>query len=144
MSYPVQDLRGFLAGQWRIARRIRDARSGIAGRLTGQAIFTPSADGLLHDENGDLRFGAHAGPTTQRYRLTIDAPSQAVVHHADGSMFHLLDLASGRADILHRCGADIYRGRYRVLSGVHFSVSWHVTGPRKQYRLATWYRRVEA
>jgi hypothetical protein len=137
MPHPVTDLRAFLIGPWRIVRRISDARLGIAGRLTGQAVFTPSADGLTHDEKGDLSFGTHLGPASRRYRLTIGRLSEGVVWHADGSLFHALDLASGGSDILHRCGADMYRGRYRVIDENRFVVSWHVTGPRKRYRLAT-------
>jgi hypothetical protein len=142
--HPVQDLQAFLTGRWRIARRISDARLGLAGRLAGWADFVPSDDGLIHDEEGDLRFGAYQGPVTRRYHLVIDAPSAGMVRHADGSLFHALDLGSGRADILHRCGEDHYRGRYRVLDQDRFTVSWQVTGPRKQYRLATLHRRAEA
>lgn len=134
----------FLSGRWRIARRISDARAGMWGRLTGWAIFAPSADGLIHDEEGDLRFGAYQGPVTRRYHLVIDSPSSGMVRHADGSLFHALELTSGTAEIRHRCGEDVYRGRYRVLDENRFTLSWQVTGPRKQYRLATLHRRAEA
>ncbi len=142
MPYPVSDLRAFLTGSWRITRRISDARLGIAGRLTGLATFTPSADGLVHDEKGELRFGNHLGSATRRYHLVIGGASACEVRHADGSFFHHLDLASGWADILHQCGGDIYHGRYRVLRGDRFAVSWQVRGPRKQYRLSTVHARV--
>lgn len=142
--YPVRDLQAFLTGRWRIARRISDARADMTGRLTGWAVFTPSADGLVHDEAGDLSFGAYRGPVTRTYHLAIESPSTGIVRHADGSLFHALNLMSGMADILHACGDDRYRGRYRVLDGNRFSVSWEVTGPRKQYRLATLHRRAEA
>jgi len=140
---PVPDLQAFLIGRWRTLRRISDARAGMVGRLTGRAVFTPSADGLIHDESGDLSFGAYQGQAVRRYRLSIDG-SSAMVHHADGSLFHGLDLTTGTADILHRCGEDTYRGRYRVLGENRFLVSWQVRGPRKRYRLATSYLRVEA
>ena len=113
----------------------------MMGRLTGWAAFTSSADGLVHDETGDLSFGAYQGNAVRRYHLTIADPSIGTVHHADGTLFHALDLTSGMADILHRCGEDTYRGRYRVLDESWFTVSWQVTGPRKRYRLATSLRR---
>ena len=144
MLHPVPDLQAFLAGRWRIVRRISDARAKMTGRLTGWAVFTPSAEGLIHDEAGDLGFGAYRGSVTRTYHLAIESPSTGMVHHADGSLFHALDLTSGMADILHRCGEDAYRGRYRVLGESRFTVSWQVTGPRKQYRLATSHRRLEA
>jgi hypothetical protein len=142
--YPVRDLQAFLTGRWRIARRISDARAGMMGRLTGWAVFTPSADGLIHDETGDLSFGAYRGPVTRRYHLIANGSSTGIVRHADGSLFHALDLVSGTADILHACGEDNYRGRYRVLDGNRFTVSWQVVGPRKQYCLSTLHRRAEA
>lgn len=115
----------------------------MMGRLTGWAVFTPSADGLIHDETGDLSFGAYRGPVTRRYQLIIGSPSAGMVRHADGNLFHALDLTSGVAGILHSCGDDRYRGRYQVLGESCFSVSWQVAGPRKQYRLATLHRRAE-
>lgn len=142
MPYPVADLRAFLTGRWRIVRRIGDARLGIVGRLTGYASFTPAPDGLIHDETGDLRFGDYRGPVTRRYHLAIKQPSAAEMRHADGRLFHALDLASGHAEILHQCGSDQYRGRYRVLSDNRFAVTWHVTGPRKNYRLSTIHARL--
>ena len=144
MPYPVPDLQVFLKGRWRIVRRISDARLGLMGRLVGSASFTPSGDGLIHVETGDLSFGAYRGPVTRTYHLAIESPSIVMVHHADGGPFHTLDLRSGVADILHRCSGDHYRGRYRVLDESRFAVSWQVAGPRKQYRLATLHRRLEA
>ncbi|MEO7054717.1 MAG: DUF6314 family protein [Rhizomicrobium sp.] len=142
MSHRVADLCGFLSGQWRIARRIDDRRLGIVGRLTGRVTFTPSPGGLIQDEDGDLAFGAYRGPARRRYQLVMDHSSAGEIRHADGSLFHALDLTSGRAEILHRCGDDMYRGRYRVLRDDRFAVTWHVTGPRKNYRLSTIHARL--
>ena len=141
---PVRDLQVFLTGRWRIVRRISDARTDMIGHLMGWAVFAPSTDGLIHDEMGDLSFGAYQGPVTRRYHLIAASPSASMVRHADGSPFHALDLTLGLADILHSCGEDRYRGRYRVLDKNRFTVSWQVTGPRKQYRLATLHRRDQA
>ncbi len=71
----------------------------------------------------------------------MDQPTSADVHRSDGSLFHRLDLSLGTADIDHQCADDRYRGRYRVLGKDRFAVVWHVTGPRKRYRLATLYER---
>ena len=137
MPHPISDLRAFLLGSWRTSRRIRDFRLGACGRFEGQTIFQPAADGLVQEESGDLHFGAYRGGATRRYRIAIDPSGTAMVHHADGSPFHALDLSSGTADIAHQCADDMYRGRYRVLHDNCFWVTWHVTGPRKQYRLVT-------
>jgi hypothetical protein len=144
MAYPVTDLRIFLGGTWRIARRIRDDRLAVLGRLTGRATFAPAPGGLVYDEDGALSFGAHQGPATRRYHLAIDQPSIGEMRHADGSLFHMLDLTSGAASVLHRCGDDNYRGRYRVIGGDCFFVNWRVSGPRKDYASTTRYRRASA
>ena len=137
MACPINDLRAFLLGSWRISRRIQDFRLGICGRLEGRATVAPAATGLVHEETGKLCFGIHQGEATRRTLIAIDRPEAAALYHADGSLFHALDLSSGTADILHRCADDHYRGRYRVLQENCFWVAWHVTGPRKHYRLAT-------
>ncbi len=142
MPYPVANLRAFLAGRWRISRRIGDVRLGIIGRLTGYATFAPATDGLAYDESGDLRFGSYLGHAIRRYHLVIDRPTAGEMRHADGTRFHELDLASGTANILHHCARDCYRGKYRILHENCFVAVWQVTGPRKDYRLATLHTRI--
>ena len=142
MACPVEDLRAFLLGSWRISRRIYDARLGLSGRFEGSAAFTPAPGGLFYEEAGRLRFGAHEGEATQRFRFAIEPRASATVYRADGSLFHRLELGSGTADIVHDCGADRYCGRYRVLGEDRLSVVWRVTGPRKRYRLATLHSRI--
>lgn len=140
MLYPVKDLRAFLMGSWRIARRIYDARQGMVGRLAGSANFASASQGLMYDETGLLHFGSYRGEAARRYLFAFDRIHAASVHHADGSPFHWLDLSSGRDDIHHQCGEDHYRGRYRVLGRDQFVASWDVAGPRKRYRMATIYK----
>lgn len=101
----------------------------------------PGSGGLVQEETGQLRFGDHRGDATSRYLIDVEQPAKASIRHADGRLFHALDLSSGAADILHHCGDDIYRGRYRVLGNTQFFVNWRVCGPRKDYASATCYRR---
>jgi hypothetical protein len=139
--HPVHDLRAFLTGSWRIARRVHDIRQGLVGRLAGRGDFAPTLRGLTYGEAGLLRFGNYEGQAARRYLYAFDRPDTADIHHADGSLFHALNLSAGKDDIRHQCGEDHYRGRYRVLEENVFAVSWCVTGPRKCYRMATFYRR---
>ena len=141
---PVHDLRAFLTGRWQIARRIHDTRQDLIGRLTGRGEFAPTPKGLVYDEAGLLRFGGYQGEAARRYLFAFERPTAASVRHADGSLFHLLDLSSGKDEIRHQCAEDHYRGRYRVLRQDAFAVTWDVTGPRKHYRMATFYKRVRA
>lgn len=112
------------------------------GRLEGQGDFMPAPKGLAYEEKGLLHFGGYQGDAARRYLFAFAGSDLAQVHHADGGFFHTLRLSSGKDDIRHPCGEDWYRGRYRVLDRNNFVVSWDVTGPRKAYRMATFYRRV--
>jgi hypothetical protein len=141
MIYPVHDLRAFLLGTWRMARRLHDFRLGISGRLDGIASFASAPGGLCYEEAGLLRFGAHQGEAVQRYRFSVDRHATAEVYFADGRPFHRLELSSGKADIVHECGSDCYRGRYRVLHEDCLTLVWRVTGPRKRWLLATRFSR---
>jgi hypothetical protein len=141
MAWPVHDLDAFLRGDWRLCRRIHDLRLSLRGQFEGRASVTAVTDGLLLTETGSLVFGEHVSDATQRYRIAFDRGG-AQVFRADGSYFHDLDLSSGWARILHRCGDDLYHGRYRVLDGDRYGVVWRVTGPRKDYRMVSLYSRI--
>jgi hypothetical protein len=139
--WPVRDLGAFLYGEWRLSRRIHDLRLGLRGRLEGRASVTAAATELRLEESGRLVFGSHVCDASQHYRIVLD-DAGAQVFRADGSHFHDLDLSSGSARILHRCGDDLYRGRYRALNRDAYRVAWRVTGPRKNYRITNLYTRV--
>ena len=148
MPCPVPDLARFLAGRWRIERRIFDLRSGTAGRLGGEALFAPAPDGLRCDERGILTFGAHRGEAGQTYRFAFDPAGgtrkAAEVRFGDGRFFHRLDLSSGRSDVAHDCAPDRYQGRYRVADRDHWTLIWAVRGPRKHALIGTRYARLAA
>jgi hypothetical protein len=140
--YRIRDLRAFLSGTWRIARRIGDRRLGVIGRLEGVASFAPAARGLRYDEVGTLEFSTYRGRVTQRYVFDIDdAAATGAVHFADGRLFHIFDLSTGVADVAHDCGADRYRGRYRMFCADGWALVWNVAGPRKRLSIATRYSR---
>ena len=137
----IPDLRAFLGGTWRIARRIHDYRLGIRGQMDGHAVFAPAPNGLSYDETGLMQFGDYRGDAAQRYLFLIDRQAAAEVCFADGRPFHRLDLSTGKADVVHVCSADRYRGRYRVLKEDCWSVLWRITGPRKDLSLVTRFSR---
>lgn len=144
MPHPVLDLAGFLAGPWRIERRIVDLGSGTTGRLTGEALFAPAPGGLRYDERGTLAFGAHRFEAGRGYRFALDHsghPGAAEVRFEDDRPFHRLDLSRGRADVVHDCAPDRYRGRYRVIGRDRWALAWLVHGPRKRLLIGTRYSR---
>jgi len=137
----IKDLRGFLAGSWRLTRALDDRRAGQLGRLEGAAVFTAADGDLLYREEGRLTIGGHDGPALQSYRYAFPAPGRAAVSFADGRFFHDLDLTSGAWACRHDCGEDRYDGDFSVLGADRWRVVWRVTGPRKELILDSTYRR---
>ena len=140
----MPDLAVFLAGSWRIVRRIHDQRLGMLGRLTGIATFAPAPGGLRYEEQGTLIWGAYRGHAVRRYEFAITGSASAEVRFDDGCLFHHLDLSRGVAEVAHLCPPDRYRGRYRISGQDHWTVAWQVCGPRKRLALATRYVRHRA
>lgn len=139
--WPVADLAGFLAGDWRLERRIRDRLAGREGRFAGQARFAPSGTGLGWREDGMLEIGDWRGPAFREYRLEPEGPARMRVCFADGRAFHDLDLGAGAASFRHPCGADRYLGRARATGPDAWWLAWSVRGPRKALLLVTRYTR---
>lgn len=139
--HAINDLVAYLEGDWRIRRRVVDRRAMAVGRLIGAARFTPCASGLLYEENGELRLGAHRGPAFQRLLYRLTAPAVAEVRFADGRPFHALDLSQGVATLRHDCAPDRYEGCWIARDGDRFTVRWAVAGPRKDQRIVSRYLR---
>jgi hypothetical protein len=143
-ALPVADLAAFLRGCWRLTRRFVDAASTATGRMDGAACFEPAPWGLNYVEQGILAMGDYRGEATRRYRFTACEGSRADILFDDGAPFHALDLATGRAEIVHHCGDDLYEGRYAVLSADQWTLDWRITGPRKALAISTRYARLDA
>ncbi|EAQ25135.1 MULTISPECIES: DUF6314 family protein [unclassified Roseovarius] len=123
-------------GVWLIERDIRHA-DGTTAQFTGRAVWRPDAAGALaYHESGQmllasgLRFEGE-----RRYVWTHDLS----VWFADGRFFHSVPASGG--DTRHWCDPDQYEGHYDFTEWPAFRVTWHVRGPRKDYRMVTRYRR---
>jgi hypothetical protein len=151
----------FLDGDWNVVRHISDHQTGEVGEFRGQASFrrcpagpaqqisragrrdVADPDGLVlsYREHGELRFGSHRGPASRSLLYRELADGSADVRFADGREFYRLDLRSGTWSAEHPCRADHYRVTVRRLSPDSFCETWRVTGPAKDYELATTYTR---
>ncbi|MCC7282811.1 MAG: hypothetical protein IT556_10535 [Acetobacteraceae bacterium] len=138
----VTDLRAYLAGDWRIERRIRDRRLCCDGLFSGQARFGAAGAGLRCEETGRLRFGDYQGQARRGTFYDFVAPHKANVTFEQGGLFHDLDLRSGLWRALHPCGPDLYRGRIAARSADCWQAAWWVSGPRKDQIMLATYRRV--
>jgi Family of unknown function (DUF6314) len=125
-----------LAGDWQIDRTILDFRTGQDGLFTGTGRFSPVPGGLDYAERGQIQMAG--GPlllAERRYLWRFDVGGIAVLF-ADGRPFHRL---GPQAE--HRCGDDHYHVAYDFGAWPAWQAVWRVTGPRKDYRLASAYTR---
>lgn len=129
-------------GNWKIARKISDRLTGMAGHLVGTATFTDVAgDTLLYEERGRLRFGD--GPemeATRRYRWQF-LNGQVAVTFEDGAAFHSFVPHGYVQGTDHQCGDDAYAVRYDFIPWPRWRSVWVVTGLRKDYTSITEYYR---
>ena len=140
--YPVADLRAYLDGTWEIDRTLHDRLRGERGSFEGQATFSPGDDDVLdYREEGRLALGGFETLAHQSYVYAFTKPQRAEVSFADGRPFHPLDLGDGLWTAGHRCGADVYRGRFRALGPDRWWARWIVTGPRKDQALESLFTR---
>ncbi|MFC2969165.1 DUF6314 family protein [Acidimangrovimonas pyrenivorans] len=129
-------------GRWRIARRIDDRRAGAEGRFDGEVVIARGGDGWVYDETGSLSLGAGAPLTaTRRYLWQALADGRIAVSFADGRPFHVFDPSAPVPEADHRCQPDFYRVRYDFTAWPDWAAEWEVTGPRKDYRMVSTYRR---
>ncbi len=135
---------GRLAGAWEIARRIAPE-----GTLEGRAVFAPDGAGALaYREEGRLRLAGGFTAAAERNYVFQPRPTGFAVYFAETPprLFHDVVLAAGRDGRLrgrarHLCVEDLYLTRYAFLPDGRFAVRHRVRGPRKAYRMTTWYRR---
>ncbi|MEU1042095.1 DUF6314 family protein [Streptomyces sp. NPDC005551] len=143
---PVADTLAYLAGSWRVERRVADLAAGAEGRFTGTTVFSPpedGSDGLLHHESGTFLWQGTPRPAERTLWFRPgDRAGTAAVRFSDGRFFHDLDLSTGRHVAVHPCAADLYRGEFTVHDTDHWRTVWRVGGPAKDLVLTTDYVRL--
>ena len=122
-------------------RRISDLRARELGRLHGTADFVAGHDGIRFTERGVLVLRHARAEAQQAYRFTIENDHAFSVFFADGRFFHRADIIGGVALAAHDCAPDTYCGRYRFPEPDRWSLSWRITGPRKDLVISTTFSR---
>lgn len=128
------------AGDWRLTRRIDDARGQQSGSFEGTARFEPDGLGLRYRESGTLTLDAGGEFAATRRYLWRLADGRVQVFFDDGRPFH--DFAADGVGSDHPCGADLYRVRYDFSQWPEWQATWTVRGPNKEYVSQSRYRRV--
>jgi hypothetical protein len=128
------------AGNWRLDRVILGADGAETGRLVGTARFVTRDGGYDYAEDGTLTLpGAPPMPATRASRWDL-VEGRVVVAFPDGRPFHAFARAAA-AEAVHLCDPDIYRVAYDFRDWPVWRADWRVTGPRKDYRMVSVYRR---
>lgn len=130
-----------LVGVWTFDRLITDRMAGEELHVDGTVTFSAQDDDLvLWREQGTLHRGV-AHLAVERTLQIVRRPGgsqQWDVTFEDGREFHPW---SPQVWVEHLCGADTYRGLVladgngQVPTAV--SVTWEVSGPRKDYTMVT-------
>jgi hypothetical protein len=121
-------------GRYSLAREIYDRRAGQVLRFTGFAEITPTDAGALYIETGEMVMPEGQVFQAQRRYLWAARGDKVQVSFDDGRAFHDFDPQQGGAATEHLCGEDMYRGGYEFSDWPHWSLTWSVSGPRKDYR----------
>ena len=100
---------------------------------------TPDGAGLRWREDGELAWNGWTTPITRTMGFEWLEREWWVVFD-DGRPFHPWRLG---VLVSHPCGLDVYLGRLHYGADLdRLTVGWDVTGPVKQQRIVTTYRRV--
>lgn len=134
-------LRDALEGTWDFHRVIRDFRNPVShGNAVGRAQWiSKSPLRLLYHEEALLTYGRYRGMVSQSYFFDFDDHGQAQVRFADGRPFYALPDTACAME--HICGADVYRGLFRLINSFSLSMSWNIRGPRKSQDIITIFRK---
>ena len=126
---------GDFAGAWDVTRRVIP-RAGPHARFEGRAVWQEAPGGLRYAESGMMTLEGHAPMQAERRYFWGEDLS---VYFDDGRFFHRVPAAGG--EVMHRCNPDDYLLAYDFSRWPAFTVAWRVSGPRKDYRAETEYRR---
>jgi hypothetical protein len=125
-----------LLGTWALSREVDDRLAGETRQVDGTATLTQLADDHVRwSEEGTMRWTGHEVPVERTLDVRREVTGDWVVHFSDGRVFHPWTVGE---QVDHPCSPDHYRGRIDVApDGRSWTVTWHSTGPAKDYVLRT-------
>lgn len=129
-------------GHWRLDRRVTDHLTGMRSAFAGQVVLVPDGKGLLYEERGRWRTGPLKGMAGERRYLWRAERGQIAQYFEDGRPF--LAVAPDSPQAAHWCDPDDYRVQYGFDLPNRWVAVWNVSGPRKDYRMVSLCRRLQA
>ncbi len=124
-------------GNWQVTRRVRDLKAAALYRFSGQMRIRPVTANEAEVQEQGVLSGPEGRFQAERRYLWRKEGDEIAVFHSDGSAFHRFSPQSGRLNVDHLCGADLYQGRYMLGRFPRWRLCWQVKGPRKDYRMLT-------
>ncbi len=137
----------YLAGTWHVDRQI-NVKGRADGKFQGLAHIRPTdmrgtfsyhEEGRFVDEDVKIE-------GTRDYLFKVKGDTLAIFFadtHRMGEHYVTLDFSDGvTAQDTYLCDDDIYGHIFEIISGEHFVTETTVSGPDKDYRLITHYRRI--
>ena len=109
--------------------------------MHGTAEFVPGLEGVSFTERGVLVLPHASAEARQKYLFVIESNHAFSVFFGDGRFFHRAEIVADTALVFHDCAPDHYNGRYRFPDMNHWSLSWRITGPRKDRVISTMFSR---
>lgn len=132
---------GFFLGAWRFERVIAFLDHDRQGRVVGDARLAELGDGRLdYYEVGQFHYDGAPTVSWQRYTWRFLGDGRLDILNRDGASLCEIDLGAAAPSAVHHCGADRYALSMSVTPPVWKQI-WRVTGPRKNYRSETEFRR---
>ena len=133
-----------LEGKWSINRNIK----GI-GYGKGRASFTKSTDDqnvLCYSERLDLHLGEnqHYSNAHQEYKFIYDPERMCLEKYTSAeSLMYRLEITGKKARGLYLCSPDKYIATYDFIDDNLFTLTYFVSGPRKDYIIVTEFEKIE-
>ncbi len=126
-------------GQWALSREIFHD-DGAKAVFEGHAVWAEGQGGYLYREEGALHIAGHGPVTAERNYIWRVATAGGIdVCFDDGRPFHHIGVqATGDR---HWCDPDTYVVEYDFSDWPKWRSEWAVTGPRKNYRMSSFYTR---
>jgi len=143
LNFMVNEIFENWLGKWALTRKIDPH-----GSFAGQAVFSRVDDNtILYQETGELTLveGHVLDDVQKRYIYKLE--ENAIVVYFDdgpdkGKLFHRLKFdANGMAEAHHNCPPDKYYTKMRITSGCEFEITHDVSGPRKDYKIFSKYKK---
>ena len=126
-------------GRWALKRHIEDRKTGVPVTLIGGAQIEQEPHGARYLEKGLLTIGETKVEAVRVYHWRTDENGEISVYFEDGRFFHRI----GHGDhprASHPCSPDLYEGAYDFSLWPEWRLTWHVSGPRKDYTSITVFR----